>query len=380
MIITNFSGREFWELVEAKAKGSLYKKWEYLNSKLYNILKYLTGEEDDLPANILLDMYIKKRGQHLGQEMIFNLNALQGATYRFFRDVKKPKRDNEVKFTSDVEMIEKGFTEVEYLKYVKIFSELIALELSNECPIIPDTIVEMYSNIKFDEPDWTELSLKDLADNPRDRVPVIFIIDNALYMEGSGDDCLTELKDSFGMLINNIDEMPPLAEAVELSVATCGGGFRPIVDFAAIEHQRAELLTMTTTLKARGRCLMGEAIDGVLNSLERRIEQYRDESIRYYCPWLIILSNGSFVDLERNAEAYERLQRLKERGEIRVYPIGVTADANMENLERLDSNEAGILKSYEDFFKNVFVSLKGSQYSQPADNAVVLKHYDGWAK
>ena len=380
MMITSFSGSNFWALVESMAKGGLYKKWFNLNKQWYYILKDLTGEQEEIPTKILLEMYIKKDGAKMGREMINNLYALQGALYNFFLKEIKPNKENGVKFTSDAEMIDKGFTEVEYLKYVKIFSELITFAKPNECPNIPDKIVEMYSNIKFDEPDWRELSLKDLADNPKDRVPVIFIIDNALYMEGSGDDCLTELKDSFGMLINNIDEMPPLAEAVELSVATCGGGFKQIVDFGAIEHQKAKLLTMSSTLKARGRCLMGEAIDGVLNSLERRIEQYREEAIRYYCPWLIILSNGSFVDLERNAEAYERLQRLKERGEIRVYPIGVTADANMENLERLDSNEAGILKSYEVFFKNVFVSLKGSQYSQPADNAVVLKHYDGWAK
>ena len=378
MMITSFSGSNFWALVESMAKGGLYKKWFNLNRQWYYILKDLTGEQEEIPTKILLEMYIKKDGAKMGWEMINNLNALQGALYNFFLKEIKPNKENGVKFTSDGVMIDKGFTEVEYLKYVKIFSELITFAKPNECPIIPDTIVEMYSNIKFDEPDWRELSLKDLADNPKDRVPVIFIIDNALYMEGCGDDSFTTLKDTFRKLINDIDESAQLSEAIELFVATCGGGFKQIVDFGAIEHQKAELLTMSSTLPARGRCRMGEAIDGALDRLESRIEQYRDEAIRYYCPWLIILSNGSFVDMESNADAYERLQRVKGSGEIKVYPVGVTEEANLANLKKLDSKEAGIPDSFEGFFKDVFMSLKASQHSQPADNQVNLVHCGGW--
>lgn len=378
MMITSFSGSNFWALVESMAKGGLYKKWFNLNKQWYYILKDLTGEQEEIPTKILLEIYIKKDGAKIGREMINNLYALQGALYNFFLKEIKPNKENGVKFTSDAEMIDKGFTEVEYLKYVKIFSELITFAKPNECPNIPDKIVEMYSNIKFDEPDWRELSLKDLADNPKDRVPVIFIIDNALYMEGCGDDSFTTLKDTFRKLINDIDESAQLSEAIELFVATCGGGFKQIVDFGAIEHQKAELLTMSSTLPARGRCRMGEAIDGALDRLESRIEQYRDEAIRYYCPWLIILSNGSFVDMESNAEAYERLQRVKGSGEIKVYPVGVTEEANLANLKKLDSKEAGIPDSFEGFFKDVFMSLKASQHSQPADNQVNLVHCGGW--
>lgn len=379
MMNTRFSGSDFWAEVEAMENAFIYQRWEKLNNWWYRMLMDINGVDVGY-TQVLLDTYIKNNGSRMGVQMQNNLYALQGSTNSFFRNVKKPNQMNGVPYSTNEEMIKKGFTEAEYLKCIKIFSEFITFAYPIACPNIPDNIVEMYSNIQLDEPDWTELSLKDLADNPKDRVPVIFIIDNALYMEGIGDDSFTTLKDTFRKFINDIDESAQLSEAVELFVATCGGGFKQIVDFGAIEHQKVDLLTMSSTLPARGRCRMGEAINGALDRLESRIKQYREEAIRYYCPWLIILSNGSFVDLERNAEAYERLQRLKERGEIRVYPIGVTADANMENLERLDSNEAGILKSYEDFFKNVFMSLMASQHSQPADNAVVLKHYDGWAK
>lgn len=378
MMNTRFSGREFWAEVEAMEKDGLYKKWKILNSKWYHMLREINNEQDYPQARILLEKYIKNKGQQMGCEMINNLNTLRETLFRFHINVSEPNKQEGVKFVGDAEVIEKGFTEAEYLKCIKIFSEFITFAYPIACPNIPDNIVEMYSSIKFDEPDSTELSLKDLADNPKDRVPVIFIIDNALYMEGIGDDSFTTLKDTFRKFINDIDESAQLSEAVELFVATCGGGFKQIVDFGAIKHQKVDLLTMSSTLPARGRCRMGEAINGALDRLESRIEQYRDEAIRYYCPWLMVLSNGSFVDMESNAEAYERLQRVKESGEIKVYPVCVTKEANLANLKKLDSKEAGIPDSLEGFFKDVFMSLMASQHSQPADNQVNLVHCGGW--
>lgn len=358
-------------------KAPIYRRWVKLNNWWYRMLMDINGVDVGY-TQMLLDTYIKNNGSRMGVLMHNNLQVLQGSSNGFFRNVKKPNEMNGVPHSTNEEMIEKGFTEAEYLKCIKIFSEFITFAYPNECPIIPDKIVEMYSNIKIDEPDSTELSLKDLADNPKDRVPVIFIIDNALYMEGSGDDSFTTLKDTFRKFINDIDESAQLSEAVELFVATCGGGFKQIVDFSAIKHQKADLLTMSSTLPARGRCRMGEAINGALDRLESRIEQYRDEAIRYYCPWLMVLSNGSFVDMESNAEAYERLQRVKESGEIKVYPVCVTKEANLANLKKLDSKEAGIPDSLEGFFKDVFMSLMASQHSQPADNQVNLVHCGGW--
>lgn len=377
MMNTRFSGREFWAEVEAMEKAPIYKRWDKLNNWWFNMLRDINGVDMGYPQ-VMLDTYIKNNGSRMGVQMQNNLHALQGSTNSFFRNVKKPNQMNGVPYSTNEEMKEKGFTEAEYLKCIKIFSEFITFAYPNECPIIPDKIVEMYSNIEIDEPDWTELSLKDLADNPKDRVPVIFIIDNALYMEGIGDDCFTTLKDTFRKFINDIDESAQLSEAVELFVATCGGGFKQIVDFGAIKHQKVDLLTMSSTLPARGRCRMGEAINSALDRLESRIKQYRDEAIRYYCPWLMVLSNGSFVDMESNAEAYERLQRVKESGEIKVYPVCVTKEANLANLKKLDSKEAGIPDSLEGFFKDVFMSLMASQHSQPADNQVNLVHCGGW--
>ena len=377
MMNTRFSGSEFWAEVEAMENAPMYKRWVQLNNWWYRMLMDINGVDVGY-TQMLLDTYIKNNGSRMGVQMQNNLQVLQGSSNGFFRNVKRPNQMNGVPHSTNEEMIEKGFTEAEYLKCIKIFSEFITFAYPIACPNIPDKIVEMYSNIQIDEPDLTELSLKDLADNPKDRVPVIFIIDNALYMEGSGDDSFTTLKDTFRKFINDIDESAQLSEAVELFVATCGGGFKQIVDFSAIKHQKANLLTMSSTLPARGRCRMGEAINGALDRLESRIEQYRDEAIRYYCPWLMVLSNGSFVDMESNAEAYERLQRVKESGEIKVYPVCVTKEANLANLKKLDNKEAGIPDSLEGFFKDVFMSLMASQHSQPADNQVNLVHCGGW--
>lgn len=112
MMNTRFSGRKFWEFVEAKAKECLYKKWQTLNSQWYNMLRDINNEQDYPPAKILLEKYIKNKGQQMGWEMINNLNALQDAVFRFHLNVSGPNKLNGVKFVGDAEMIEKGFTEV----------------------------------------------------------------------------------------------------------------------------------------------------------------------------------------------------------------------------------------------------------------------------
>lgn len=374
----NFNGREFWDKIISLTNKPLFERWKYINGQLFCML-YNLNERDGLigpgekknPKD-LLKMYKDRHGAEMGTGMIGQLYALQTSSYRFFREIMEPEISNEA------QIIEKGFTEQKYLECLKSFSNFIVFAYPYQCPNIPPEVENLYIGLEFTTPDLTEISVADLANNPRDRIPVIFIIDDALYMGNESLKALKALKDSFDQLIDQIIKSPQLSESVELYVATCGGGFNQIVDFATINRQDIVLSTMT--LKPKGRCLMGQALNGALDRLQERIKQYGNENIRCFCPWLIVLSNGSFHDMETNQAAYDRVHEMRRNNELKVYPVGVTNGVKMDNMILLNKKEAGIPSTFEGFFKDVFTSLKASQDSQPADDKVGLVHTNGWTK
>ena len=226
--------------------------------------------------------------------------------------------------------------------------------------------------------DIEKLSLFDLADNPTSRFPTIIIIDNSLYM-GEGN-ILEELHRGLKGLFQEINDSKTLSGAIELYIATCGGGPNEIVNFATIERQEKILSNMT--LRPYGRCMMGATINMALDKLEERINLMKNGEIdvAYYCPWMIILSNGKFVDTEELDIAYSRINALKQNRDIQVYPIGLTPSANLNTLKKLDETEASILTSVNGFFSDVFVSLNMSESSTPGGERVSLVHKQGFIK
>lgn len=372
-----FNGRECWNKFVGMRDKPLFDRWKNINYQLFLMLQDLNDRNglkakgEKVLLNNMMKRYIDMSAHEMGGEMIKDFYALQRCAYRFHKEIAEQNI-----YDCD-EIAKRGYPEHKYLQCIKTFSEIMVFAYPIECPDIPPQVMEMYKDLASDMPDLSEISINDLAENPRDRVPVVFIIDNALYMGKNGKIALNTLKDSFDQLIEGIRKSPQLSESIELFVATCGGGFNQIVDFATIDRQDLELYTMSLTPK--GRCMMGAAINGALDKLQERIKKYSNEHVRCFRPWLIILSNGSFVDMESEG-AYDRLDEMRRRNELKVYPVGITNEANIKNLRMINSDEAGIVNSFDGFFKDVFTSLQASQHSEPDDDQVGLVHTNGWTR
>ena len=369
--------RTFWENVDMSK--NLYSRFGYLSVNFrYILTSGSNANKSGIPNKELLDLLLKSNTSGIGPSQKTEFYDMCRDLDKFYTECFLFAKNNGIKLT-EKDMCDKGFNEEKFKVLLKSLSEFISCIHGL---IIPDNIKAIYQDVR-PKPGILEMkeeleraSLSDLVNNSRPRFPAIFIVDNSVYMGENG--IFAELQSAMKKFFVEIAANKHLSEITELYIATCGGAHNEIVNFATIARQRDILERME--LKPYGRCMMGNAINRSLDKLEKRIAQMTNEDIdvQYYCPWIIILSNGKFKDTEEMERACARLRELKKNGDIQVYPIGLTGDADMNALRMLDEQEAYIMTSLNGFFSDVFYSLGWSRRSTPGGDRVMLRHPEGF--
>lgn len=267
-----------------------------------------------------------------------------------------------------------GFPEAVYTKTLMQVSEFLACAYQL---VVPEMVRDMCGSIELEDvviprEEFERLSQQDLFDHPDTRFPLIFILDNALYMERN----LEKLSDGLDSLIDEIRRSSHLQDSIEMYIATCGGKVTEVVGFANLRRQEAILDQMD--LVAFGPCKMADAINLALDKLNERISvmQDKDTNVDFYCPWMIILSGGRFRD--DMTEVSQKLQKMIDDEMLEVYVRGIGENADMDRLRSI-TGEAMALTSVNGFFKDVFTSLKKSEYSIPGGSRFHLTNQEGFS-
>lgn len=369
MIDDTFNPQRFWDNIDPTKNR--YMRFQNLSYNFRKALQSLTNNSSYKNSEMMKDfIYMKKGVGFIQKTNFFNLCRTMD---KLWIEVFSNKGN---RYTDD-DLTQIEFNEGKYKLLLKQFSEFLAWAYG---VVIPNTIVEMYKedivmpkDIDEIQAELEHLSIDDLADNPGNRAPILFIIDNSLSMEG---DAFEQLQYGLNGLFDELEADVNLKYTVELYISTSGNGPNEIVNFATIDRQRQILNAME--LKCKGKCLMGATINIALDKLEERISIMKngDIDVAYYTPWLIVLSNGKFRD--DMEDVFERIQDLREKHELQVYPIGLNKNANMDALRKLDEKEAKILTSVNGFFKDIFSSLKMIEKSTPGGERVTLVHQEGF--
>jgi uncharacterized protein YegL len=128
-------------------------------------------------------------------------------------------------------------------------------------------------------------------------------------------------------------------------------GFRPASDYEA------------PVLRANGLTSMNEAIEAGLDALEARKAEYRANGIRYYRPWLFLLTDGAPTDGAKESSAKARLRSAIQNKKVVYMPMGIGTGADIAKLQSYypeDATARPVLKASASNFKEAFVWLSAS--------------------
>ena len=167
-----------------------------------------------------------------------------------------------------------------------------------------------------------EISQDDLAINPTPRVPICLLLDTSYSMSGAP---INELNKGVKVFINALKSDEIACYSADICVIKFGGSVDKIIDFGPIKDLKIPQMS------AGGDTPMGEAAAEALRRLENRKNEYKNEMVEYFQPWMVLMTDGQPTD-HYESSALEISSLVNER-KMTIFPIGVGDGADMNVLK-----------------------------------------------
>ena len=221
---------------------------------------------------------------------------------------------------------------------------------------------------EFNEADL-EFGNVEFAENPEPRCPCILLLDVSGSMTGKP---ISELNRGLRIFKEQLQNDELASKRVEVAVITFETKVRICNEFQTADRFEPEYLTT-------GGCTsMGEAIETAINILDERKNEYKQNGISYYRPWIFLITDGAPTDSVDVAA--RKVHDGENSKQFAFFAVG-TEDADMYKLKEISVREPLVLDGLN--FSSLFQWLSNSMSSVSRSNLdaeVMLEAPSGWAK
>ena len=195
----------------------------------------------------------------------------------------------------------------------------------------------------------------EFAENPERRCACVILADVSYSMEGSK---ITQLNVGLATLAEELKKDVTASLRVEVAVVTFSTGAEVVQDFVSAKDFSAP------TLEVNSSTHMGAGINLALDIIDSRKNEYKQNSVDYYRPWLFLITDGEPTD--RVEQASERLKQVHHAKGVSAFSVGVEG-ANMEKLREISPRAPLMLKglNFQEMFQWLSRSLTTVSKSRP---------------
>ncbi len=222
----------------------------------------------------------------------------------------------------------------------------------------------------------------DLITNTASRLPVCLCLDISGSMQR--DDAISALNEGVTAFYDAIKADEQARISCEIAVVTFNSEVTVAEDFSSVDSKSK------VNFRAEGGTALAHAVERSLDLLEERKNDYKQNGVDYYQPWLVIVTDGKPGDKEDVPAAQERTRRLVEEKKLTLFPIAVGSDDNeekyrqiMEVLNGFSTRKAKHLKDlkFHEFFEWLGKSVSTVSASQVGDKVKLdTTGMDDWAE
>jgi uncharacterized protein YegL len=163
------------------------------------------------------------------------------------------------------------------------------------------------------------------ADNPEPRCATVLLLDVSESMTGRP---LEELQAGLSLYRDDLAADSLARKRIEVAIVTFGGTVDLAHKFSTAEHLQLPALA------AAGQTPMAQAIITGLNLLDERKAKYRQNGIRYYRPWVFLITDGAPTDANTVfwTQAIDLIRKGEDQKSFSFFAVGVE-NADMEKLQ-----------------------------------------------
>ena len=169
------------------------------------------------------------------------------------------------------------------------------------------------------------------------RLPICFCLDvsgSMIAKTTRGTKRIDEMNAAFNRFLEAMKGNEVVAESADVAALTFGGK----VDVPLQMTPISQVETQTFDVRKRSFTPLGEAILTAIQLLDLRKQGYKDNGMKYFQPWLVVITDGEPEGdgaAEAMDEAVQMINQLESEGKIVIFPVGIGTDVDFRELKRI---------------------------------------------